>query len=94
MITKERRGDYLGKTVQVWRQPECLPLSITLPDHMPLAAPQVVPHITNEIQDWISRVSRVSVDGQQGPADVCLLEFGGTVSHVLLNAYRSSTSSY
>ena len=33
VIARERRGDYLGKTVQV------------------------VPHITNEIQSWIERVS-------------------------------------
>jgi CTP synthase len=38
VIGKERRGDYLGKTVQV------------------------VPHITNEIQDWIERVAHVPVD--------------------------------
>ena len=38
VIGRERRGDYLGKTVQV------------------------VPHITNEIQDWIERVAHVPVD--------------------------------
>jgi len=37
VIARERRGDYLGKTVQV------------------------VPHITNEIQSWIERVSGVLV---------------------------------
>lgn len=50
VIDKERRGDYLGKTVQV------------------------VPHITNEIMDWIERVAPVPVDGEGLQADVCLIE--------------------
>jgi CTP synthase len=68
VILKERRGDYLGKTVQV------------------------VPHITNEIQDWIERTSKIptSEDGEE--ADVCLIEVGGTVgdieSSVFLEALR------
>lgn len=68
VITKERRGDYLGKTVQV------------------------VPHITNEIQDWIERVAQIPVDDDGKPADVCLIEVGGTVgdieSSVFLEALR------
>lgn len=68
VILKERRGDYLGKTVQV------------------------VPHITNEIQDWLERVAQIPVDGSGKPADVCLLEVGGTVgdieSSVFLEALR------
>ena len=68
VISKERRGDYLGKTVQV------------------------VPHITNEIQDWIERVAQIPVDGDDTPADVCLIEVGGTVgdieSSVFLEALR------
>jgi CTP synthase len=88
VITKERRGDYLGKTVQV------------------------VPHITNEIQEWIERVSHVPVDDlgkkhwdmvdETDPnrlsdenlavADICLIEVGGTVgdieSSVFLEALR------
>lgn len=57
MIASERRGDYLGKTVQV------------------------VPHITNEIQDWIERVAKIPVDDSGESADVCLIEVGGTVSN-------------
>lgn len=68
VILKERRGDYLGKTVQV------------------------VPHITNEIQDWLERVAKIPVDGSNEPADVCLVEVGGTVgdieSSVFLEALR------
>lgn len=68
VILKERKGDYLGKTVQV------------------------VPHITNEIQDWLERVAKIptSEDGEE--ADVCLIEVGGTVgdieSSVFLEALR------
>ncbi len=40
---------------------------------------QVVPHITDCIQDWIERVARVPVDGLAGTADVCVIELGGTV---------------
>ena len=42
VIERERRGDYLGKTVQV------------------------VPHITDAIQDWIERVAALPVDGRPG----------------------------
>ncbi len=54
VLAKERRGDYLGKTVQV------------------------VPHITNEIKDCIRRVA----DSGGKPADVCLLEIGGTIGDI------------
>lgn len=68
VILKERRGDYLGKTVQV------------------------VPHITNEIQEWLERVAKIPVDASGEPADVCLIEVGGTVgdieSSVFLEALR------
>ncbi|KAF2634619.1 CTP synthase-like protein [Massarina eburnea CBS 473.64] len=55
VIKRERRGDYLGKTVQV------------------------VPHITDAIQDWIERVARVPVDDSGEEPDVCIIELGGTV---------------
>lgn len=58
VIDKERRGDYLGKTVQV------------------------VPHITDAIQDWIERVAHIPVDGKEGPADVCVIELGGTIGDI------------
>ncbi|KAH9646068.1 CTP synthase [Citrus sinensis] len=58
VIDKERRGDYLGKTVQV------------------------VPHITDAIQDWIERVAMIPVDGKEGPADVCVIELGGTIGDI------------
>jgi len=58
VLEKERKGEYLGKTVQV------------------------VPHITNAIQDWIERVAAVPVDGKEGPADVCVIELGGTIGDI------------
>lgn len=65
VINAERRGDYLGKTVQV------------------------IPHVTDAIQDWIAEVSRQVVDaststeGADGiPPDVCLIEVGGTVGDI------------
>ncbi|KDP34910.1 hypothetical protein JCGZ_09198 [Jatropha curcas] len=58
VIDKERRGDYLGKTVQV------------------------VPHVTDEIQEWIERVAMIPVDGMPGPADVCVVELGGTIGDI------------
>ncbi|RVW29697.1 CTP synthase 1 [Vitis vinifera] len=58
VIDKERRGDYLGKTVQV------------------------VPHITDAIQEWVERVAKIPVDGEEGPADVCVIELGGTIGDI------------
>jgi CTP synthase len=52
VIGKERRGDYLGGTVQV------------------------IPHITNEIKERISRLAR------DGHADVVIVEVGGTVGDI------------
>eukprot|EP00850_Spirogloea_muscicola_P001904 SM000007S20864 [mRNA] locus=s7:632755:638736:+ [translate_table: standard] len=58
VIERERRGDYLGKTVQV------------------------VPHITDAIQEWIERVAHIPVDGLQGPSEICIIELGGTVGDI------------
>jgi CTP synthase len=39
----------------------------------------VVPHITDAIKNWIEAVAVIPVDGKEGPADVCVIELGGTV---------------
>jgi CTP synthase len=52
VIAKERRGDYLGGTVQV------------------------IPHITNEIKERITRVAR------NNDPDVVIVEVGGTVGDI------------
>ncbi|KAH6669040.1 CTP synthase [Halenospora varia] len=58
VIERERRGDYLGKTVQV------------------------VPHLTDAVQDWIERVARIPVDDTNESPDVCIVELGGTVGDI------------
>ncbi len=55
VLEKERRGDYLGKTVQV------------------------IPHVTNEIQDFIKRGAGI---GSDNPVDVAIVEVGGTVGDI------------
>ncbi len=74
VIDNERRGDYLGKTVQV------------------------VPHITDAIQDWVERVAKVPVTpgfganlhrqqeeeeiGDHERPQVCIIELGGTIGDI------------
>ncbi|MDO9437793.1 CTP synthase [Hydrogenophaga sp.] len=55
VLEKERRGDYLGKTVQV------------------------IPHVTNEIQEFIKRGAGV---GTPDAVDVAIVEIGGTVGDI------------
>ena len=52
VLNKERRGEYLGQTVQV------------------------IPHITNEIKDFVYRV------GEKTNADVVITEVGGTTGDI------------
>ena len=52
VLNKERRGEYLGSTVQV------------------------IPHITNEIKEFIYRV------GNETDADVVITEIGGTIGDI------------
>ncbi len=55
VIRKERRGEYLGKTVQV------------------------IPHVTNEIQDFIERGAKAAWNGR---TDIAIVEIGGTVGDI------------
>lgn len=52
VLNKERRGEYLGSTVQV------------------------IPHITNEIKDFVYRA------GREKSADVVITEIGGTIGDI------------
>ena len=52
VLNKERKGEYLGSTVQV------------------------IPHITNEIKEFVYRV------GKQTDADVVITEIGGTIGDI------------
>lgn len=56
VINRERRGDYLGKTVQI------------------------VPHVTDAIQQWIEQTANAKVDGRR--PEVCIIELGGTVGDI------------
>ena len=58
VIEAERRGDYLGKTVQV------------------------IPHITDAVQDWIESVAARPADGSAETPDACIIELGGTVGDI------------
>ena len=55
VLEKERRGDYLGKTVQV------------------------IPHVTNELQDFIKRGAGFDTPDA---VDVAIVEIGGTVGDI------------
>lgn len=55
VLEKERRGDYLGKTVQV------------------------IPHVTNEIQEFVKRGAGF---GTPQAVDVAIVEVGGTVGDI------------
>ena len=43
---------------------------------------QVVPHLTDAVQDWIERVARIPVDDTNEEPDVCIIELGGTVGDI------------
>ncbi|CAO2175098.1 unnamed protein product [Urochloa humidicola] len=70
VVDKERRGDYLGKTVQI------------------------VPHITNAIQEWIERIAMIPVDGRDGTPDVCIVELGGTIGDIELMPFIEALSQF
>lgn len=42
----------------------------------------MIPHLTNAIQDWITRVSQQPVDETGEQPDVCIIELGGTVGDI------------
>lgn len=58
VINKERRGDYLGKTVQV------------------------VPHVTDAIQEWVMNQAKVPVDKDRQEPQICVIELGGTIGDI------------
>lgn len=43
---------------------------------------QVVPHVTDAIQEWIERVAKLPVDDSHAEPDVCIIELGGTVGDI------------
>ena len=90
VLDKERRGDYLGKTVQVCQYSTALPIKkLKLLNshkncwrkllHVFWKPPKVIPHITDAIQEWIERVALIPVDGREGRPEVCIVELAGTI---------------
>ena len=63
VIEAERRGDYLGKTVQV------------------------IPHVTDAVQEWIEDVAHQPADGSDEIPDACIIELGGTVGDIESSPY-------
>ena len=43
---------------------------------------QIVPHLTDAIQDWIQKVAQVPVDSTRERPDICIIELGGTVGDI------------
>ncbi|XP_076445571.1 CTP synthase 1-like [Babylonia areolata] len=43
---------------------------------------QVVPHITDAIQEWVTRVAYIPVDGDEAVPDVCIIELGGVIGDI------------
>jgi len=41
-----------------------------------------VPHLTDAIQDWIDRVSRIPVDDTNEEPDIYIIELGGTAGDI------------
>lgn len=68
VIDRERRGDYLGKTVQGLNELPHPAFSLSVIQNL------VVPHITDAIQEWVERVARISVDEDSREPDVCIIE--------------------
>lgn len=84
VLKKERRGDYLGKTVQF------------------------VPHVTDFIQEYISRVAQIPVGGGSGgggsgsgviessylPPEIVIVELGGTIGDIESAMYTEAISQF
>merc|ERR1719343_1008083 len=70
VIQRERKGQYLGKTVQM------------------------VPHVTDAIQDWVAETAQRPVDSSGLPPEVCLVELGGTVGDIESAVYLEAMQQF
>jgi len=43
---------------------------------------QIIPHVTDEIIEWVERVASEPVDGTKDRPHVCILELGGTIGDI------------
>lgn len=41
-----------------------------------------MPHITDAIQEWVTRVAKIPVDGDKQIPDVCIIELGGVIGDI------------
>eukprot|EP00747_Dinoflagellata_sp_TGD_P163533 gnl/TRDRNA2_/TRDRNA2_182293_c0_seq1.p1 gnl/TRDRNA2_/TRDRNA2_182293_c0~~gnl/TRDRNA2_/TRDRNA2_182293_c0_seq1.p1 ORF type:complete len:638 (+),score=112.44 gnl/TRDRNA2_/TRDRNA2_182293_c0_seq1:58-1971(+) len=55
---------------------------------------QMVPHVTDAIQDWIQDVAKKSVDGSGLVPEVCLVELGGTVGDIESAVYLEALQQF
>mmetsp|Transcript_68143 Transcript_68143/g.109797 ORF Transcript_68143/g.109797 Transcript_68143/m.109797 type:complete len:620 (+) Transcript_68143:77-1936(+) len=55
---------------------------------------QMVPHVTDCIQDWLADIARKPVDGSGHSADVCLVELGGTVGDIESAVYLEALQQF
>jgi len=62
----QRRGDYLGKTVQV------------------------IPHVTDAIQDWVEKVAHQPVDESGKAPEVCIIEVSSLVQFLRMKTGKLS----
>ena len=53
---------------------------------------QVIPHLADAIQDWIERVSKISVDDTKNELDACVIELDGTVDDIENEIFLESMS--
>ncbi len=79
VINKERRGDYLGKTVQGKQLlfmflEGCLAKEKWFERFCVFIFFPVVPHITDAIQEWVVKQAKVPVDDDDVEPQVCVIE--------------------
>merc|ERR1719331_3552452 len=55
---------------------------------------QVVPHVTDAIQDWIMEVARIPVDSSGLEPEICLVELGGTVGDIESAVYLEALQQF
>lgn len=52
---------------------------------------KVVPHVTNAIQEWVERVAKIPVDGDELEPEVCIVEVRNYVTDSFLFGCKLNT---
>lgn len=55
---------------------------------------QLIPHVSDAIQEWIQNVAANPVDRQPGQPDICLIELGGTVGDIESGVYLEALQQF